>query len=48
LRKFLHHSLTRKTRRALKIGVVTVAVILAAALVTTVTVDLGPALRARA
>ena len=48
MRKLLHHPLTRKTRRALKIGVVTVAVILAAALVTTVTVDLGPPLRLRA
>jgi hypothetical protein len=48
LRKFLHHPITRKTRRALKIGVVIFAVILAVALVTTLTVDLGPTLRARA
>ena len=48
MKKFLHHPLTRTTRRALKIGVVTCAVILAAALVSTLTVDLGPALRARA
>jgi hypothetical protein len=48
LKSLLHHPLTQRTRRAIKIGVVALAVILATAAVTTVTVDLGPALRERA
>ena len=48
MKKLLHHPLTQRTRRAIKIAVVVLAVILATAAVTTVTVDLGPALRARA
>ena len=43
-----HHPLTQKTRRILRRLVVTCAVLLAVAFVTTVTVDLGPALKARA
>ena len=45
---FLHHSLTQQTRRIIRRVVVTCAVIMAVAFVTTVSVDLGPALRARA
>jgi hypothetical protein len=48
VKKFLQHPLTLKARRGLKIAVVIFAVIIAAAAVTTVTVDLGPAVRARA
>lgn len=48
MKKLLSHPLTRKARRVLKIGVVVFAVIIAAAAVTTVTVDLGPAVRERA
>ena len=48
MKKVLQHPLTLKTRRAVKIAVVILAVILAAAIVTSVTVDLGPVLRARA
>jgi hypothetical protein len=48
LRSFLHHPFTQKTRRAIKIAVVLFAVLAAAIAVTTVTVDLGPALRERA
>ena len=42
------HPLTQKIRRILRRLVVTCAVILAVAFVTTVTVDLGPVLKARA
>jgi len=48
VKKFLAHPLTQKTRRIIRRVVVTCAVILAVALVTTVSVDLGPALKARA
>jgi hypothetical protein len=48
VKKFFRHPVTLKARRAVKIAVVTLAVILAVAAVTTVTVDVGPALRARA
>ncbi len=43
-----HHPLTKGTRRVVRAIVATCAVILAVAFVTSVTVDLGPALRARA
>lgn len=46
--KLLRHPLTQKTRRIVRRVVVTCAVLLAVAFVTTVSVDLGPALRARA
>ncbi|MBI2829103.1 MAG: translocation/assembly module TamB domain-containing protein [Acidobacteria bacterium] len=46
--RLLHHPLTRKTRRIIRRVVVTCAVIMAVAFVTTVSVDLGPALKARA
>ncbi|MGH9347375.1 MAG: translocation/assembly module TamB domain-containing protein [Vicinamibacterales bacterium] len=48
MKKLLRHPLAVKARRAVKIAVVIVAVIIAVAAVTTVTVDLGPALRERA
>jgi hypothetical protein len=48
LRRLLHHPLTLKTRRAIKIVVLVFAVIVAAIAVATVTVDVGPALRRRA
>jgi hypothetical protein len=48
VKKFLSHPLTQKTRRILRRVVATAAVILAVAFVTTVTVDLGPALKGRA
>jgi hypothetical protein len=48
VKNLLQHPLTVRARRAIKIAVVILAVILAVAAVTTVTVDLGPALRARA
>lgn len=48
MRKFFAHPLTQTTRRIVKAVVVTCAVILAVAFVTTVSVDLGPALKARA
>ena len=44
----LHHPLTQKTRRIIRRVVVTCAVMLAVACVTTVSVDLGPTLKARA
>ena len=44
----LHHPLTQKTRRIIRRVVVTCAVILAVACVTMVSVDLGPATKARA
>ena len=44
----LHHPLTQKTRRIIRRVVVTCAVILAVVCVTTVSVDLGPATKARA
>ena len=43
-----HHPLAQQTRRVLRRIVVTCAVILAVAFVTTVSVDLGPAVKARA
>ena len=46
--RILRHPLTRKTRRILRRIVVTCAVIVAVVFVTTVSVDLGPALKARA
>ena len=48
MKKFFAHPLTQKTRRIIRRVVVTCAVILAVAFVTTVSVDLGPALKARA
>ena len=48
MKKFLGHPLTQKTRTVVRRVVITAAVILAAAFVTTVTVDLGPVLRERA
>ena len=48
MKKFLGHPLTQKTRTIVRRVVITTAVILAAAFVTTLTVDLGPALKARA
>jgi hypothetical protein len=48
VKRFLHHPFTQKTRRAIKIVVVVFAIIVATIAVTTVTVDLGPALRQRA
>jgi translocation and assembly module TamB len=46
--KFLSHPLTQKARTIVRRTVIVFAVILAAALVTTLTVDLGPALKRRA
>jgi hypothetical protein len=43
-----HHPLTKRTRRIVRAVVVTFACALAVAFVTSVTVDLGPALRKRA
>jgi hypothetical protein len=48
LKKILGHPLTRRTRTIVRRVVITCAVMLAVAFVTTVTVDLGPALKARA
>ena len=48
LKKFFLHPVTRKTRTVVRRVVIVCAVILAATLVTTVTVDLGPAVKARA
>jgi hypothetical protein len=46
--RIFRHPITQKTRRVLRRIVATCAVILAVVLVTTVTVDLGPSLKARA
>ena len=46
--RIFRHPVTQKTRRILRRIVATCAVILAVVLVTTVTVDLGPSLKARA
>jgi len=46
--KIFHHPLTQKSRRIIRRGVVTCAVLLAVAFVTTLSVDLGPVLKARA
>lgn len=46
--KIFHHPLTQKTRRIIRRGVVTCAVMLAVAFVTTLSVDLGPALKGSA
>jgi translocation and assembly module TamB len=48
VKKFFAHPLTQKTRTILRRVVATTAVILAVVVVTTVSIDLGPALRARA
>ena len=48
MNRFLHHPLALKTRRAIKIALLVFAVIIATVAVTTVTVDLGPAVRRRA
>lgn len=48
MKKILAHPITQRTRRLVRAVVVTCAVILAVALVTTVTVDLGPALKRQA
>jgi hypothetical protein len=48
LKKLFNHPLTQKTRRILRRALVTCAVIIAVVFVTTVTVDLGPSLKARA
>ena len=48
MKSFLQHPFTQKTRRAIKIAVVLFAILVATIAVTTVTVDLGPALRQRA
>jgi hypothetical protein len=48
LRNFLSHPLTIRTRRLLRAVVIVVAVILAVGFVTSITVDVGPALRAQA
>ena len=42
------HPVTRRTRRVVRAVVVTLACAVAVAFVTSITVDLGPALRARA
>ena len=44
----VHHPLTRRTRRVIRAIVVTLACAAAVAFVTSITVDLGPALRVRA
>ena len=48
MKKLLQHPVTQHSWRAVRAVVVTCAVMLAVAFVTTVSVDLGPALRARA
>ncbi len=48
MKKLLEHPITRVVRRGVKIAVVIFSVIIAVVAVTTVTVDLGPALRVRA
>jgi translocation and assembly module TamB len=48
VRKLLSHPLTVRTRRIIKAIVVVLAVMLAVFLVTAITVDLGPALKAQA
>jgi hypothetical protein len=48
LKRIFAHPLTRKARLAVKAVVITCAVILAVAFVTTLSVDLGPVLKARA
>ena len=46
--RLLSHPITQKTRRLIRRIVVTCAVIIAVAFVTTITVDVGPSLKARA
>ena len=46
MKKFLGHPITRRTRTIVRRVVMTCAVILAVTFVTTLSVDLGPALRA--
>ena len=48
MKKIFAHPLTQKTRLAIKAVVITCAVILAVAFVTTLSVDLGPVLKERA
>ena len=48
MKRLLAHPITQKTRTIVRRVVITAAVILAVAFVTTLTVDLGPALKARA
>jgi hypothetical protein len=48
VRKLLSHPLTIRTRRVIKAVVVVLAVIIAVAFVTSITVDLGPVLRSQA
>jgi len=48
VKKLFNHPLTQTTRRIVRRVVATCAVIIAVAFVTTVTVDLGPSLKARA
>jgi hypothetical protein len=48
VKKILSHPITRRTRRIVRGVVVTCAVMLAVALVTTITVDLGPTLKRQA
>ncbi len=48
MKKIFTHPITRKTRLAIKAVVITFAVIIAVAFVTTLSVDLGPALKERA
>ena len=48
MKRILHHPITQRTRTIVRRVVITCAVILSVAFVTTVSVDLGPALRAQA
>jgi len=48
VKKFLNHPVTQRTRRAIKIALMVFSIIVAAAAVTTVTIDLGPVVRGRA
>ena len=48
MKKLFNHPLTQTTRRIVRRAVATCAVIIAVAFVTTVSVDLGPSLKARA
>ncbi|MGE0447435.1 MAG: hypothetical protein AB7P99_19595, partial [Vicinamibacterales bacterium] len=48
MKRILGHPITQRTRTIVRRVVITCAVILAVALVTTLTVDLGPALREQA
>ncbi|NOT43400.1 MAG: hypothetical protein HOP14_02210 [Acidobacteria bacterium] len=48
MKKILSHPITRGTRRAIRTAMMTCAILLAVAFVTSLTVDLGPVLRAQA